>query len=115
MDKDISQERELEEPSSSSVSISPGAHKSIFDLPTEIITHIVSFLSLQDVCRLGATCHAGFSITHDEKFWELHLVKEYGVCYTRDRADIGQSMARSRERVFETTGVVQDPTMQGNR
>ena len=49
MDKDISEERELEEPSSisSSVSISPGTHKSIFDLPTEIITHIVSFLSLQ--------------------------------------------------------------------
>ena len=47
MDKDISEERELEEPSSSSLSISPGTHKSIFDLPTEIITHIVSFLSLQ--------------------------------------------------------------------
>ena len=46
MDKEIDQEREVEEPSSPS-SVSPETHKSIFDLPTEIITHIVSFLSLQ--------------------------------------------------------------------
>ena len=46
MDKEIDQESEVEE-SSSSVSLSQGTHKSIFDLPTEIITHIVSFLSLQ--------------------------------------------------------------------
>ena len=46
MDKEVDQERELEEPSSA-VSVSPGTHKSIFDLPAEIITHIVSFLSLQ--------------------------------------------------------------------
>ena len=39
-------------------------------------------------------------------------MKEYGVCYVRDRADIDQSLVRSRERVFDTTGVVHDPTMQ---
>ena len=45
MDKDIPQEREIEEPTNS---LAEGTHhKSIFDLPTEIITHIVSFLSLQ--------------------------------------------------------------------
>ena len=39
-------------------------------------------------------------------------MKEYGVCYSRDRGDIEQSLVRSRERVFDTTGVVHDPTMQ---
>ena len=39
-------------------------------------------------------------------------MKEYGVTYTRDRADIAQSLVTSRERVFDTTGVVHDPTMQ---
>ena len=42
MDKEVDQEREVEEPS-----VSQATHKSIFDLPAEIITHIVSFLSLQ--------------------------------------------------------------------
>ena len=70
--------------------------------------------SRSDVCRLGATCHAGFSITHDETFWEVHLVKEYGVCYARHHTETDQALARSRERVYQTTGVVHDPTMQAN-
>ena len=45
MDREIPLEREIEEPTNS---LAEGTHhKSIFDLPTEIITHIVSFLSLQ--------------------------------------------------------------------
>ena len=64
------------------------------------------------MCRLGATCHAGFDITHDEMFWELHLVKEYGVSYARDTTDIEQCMDRCKERVYQTAGIVHDPTMQ---
>lgn len=82
---------------------------SLFDLPIEIIQHIVSFVTLQDVCRLGATCHAGYSVTHDEQVWSLHLVREYGVTYTGDLANIEEGVTD------QLGGVVHDPTLQGNR
>ena len=62
-----------------------------------------------DVCRLGATCHAGYSVTHDEQVWGLHLVREYGVMYVRDVGDL------EVDGVGAVEGVVLDPTLQGNR
>ena len=41
-------------------------------------------------------------------------MKEYGVCYARHHTETDQALARSRERVYQTTGVVHDPTMQAN-
>ena len=61
------------------------------------------------MCRLGATCHAGYSVTHDEQVWGLHLVREYGVMYVRDVGDL------EVDGVGAVEGVVLDPTLQGNR
>ena len=61
------------------------------------------------MCRLGATCHAGYSVTHDELVWSLHLAREYGVTYVRDVADLEETVTGQLE------GVVHDPTLQGNR
>ena len=67
-----------------------------------------------DICRLGATCHAGYSVTHDEQFWSLHLSREYGVKYVSDVVSLDDQDDQSRSRT-EVAGVVHDPTLQGNR
>ena len=86
----------------------------LFKLPSEIIQHIVSFLSLSDICRLGATCHAGYAVTHDERFWNLHLAREYKVRYfsnLHDVMDDDDSDGRISN-YSKVAGIVHDPTLQ---
>jgi len=85
----------------------------IFELPAEIIQHIVSFLSLQDICQLGGTCHVGYNITHDEKFWSVHLAREYNISYVSDLADLNLEQDTAHGHLLE--GIIHDPTLQGNR
>ena len=68
------------------------------------------------MCRLGATCHTGYSVTHDEQFWSLHLGREYGVTYLAAVTELGGAEGGAEERrMAEHLGMVHDPTMQGNR
>ena len=68
------------------------------------------------MCRLGATCHTGYSVTHDEQFWSLHLAREYGVTYLAAVTELGEAEGGAEERrMAEHLGMVHDPTMQGNR
>ena len=94
-----------------------GDSEQMFNLPAEIIQHIVSFLSLSDICRLGATCHAGYAVTHDERFWNLHLTKEYKVRYFNSLTDLDdiKDDDSSDDRNIDNrkvAGVVHDPTLQ---
>jgi len=86
---------------------------SLFDLPSEIIQHIVSFLPLQGVCQLGATCRFGYSLTHDEQFWQFQVRKEYGLCFTTDRSTLQDDLAPTSRYPIE--GIAFDPSLQGNR
>ena len=91
-----------------------GDSEHMFNLPSEIMQHIVSFLSLSDICRLGATCHAGYAVTHDERFWNLHLAREYKVRYfsnLHDVMDDDDSDGRISN-YSKVAGIVHDPTLQ---
>merc|ERR1712012_700737 len=92
-----------------------GDSEQMFNLPAELIQHIVSFLSLSDICRLGATCHAGYAVTHDERFWNLHLTKEYKVRYFSSLTDLDDSSDDRNIDNRKVAGIVHDPTLQGNR
>ena len=92
-----------------------GDSEHMFNLPSEIIQHIVSFLSLSDICRLGATCHAGYAVTHDERFWNLHLAREYKVRYFSNLQDVKDDNDDSEGRncnYSKVAGIVHDPTLQ---
>jgi len=82
-------------------------------LPAELIQHIVSYLTLQDICQLGATCRHGHTLTHDENFWQFKVWKQLRLHFTTDPSDVGEAMTRSSR--YKLEGVVYDPSMQGNR
>ena len=67
-----------------------------------------------DICRLGATCHVGYSMTHDEQFWRVHLAREYGVSYVGDLSGLDANDDSHSPQSCQD-GVVHDPTLQGNR
>jgi len=85
----------------------------LFHLPTEIIQHIVSYLSLQDICHLGATCRHGHALTHDETFWQFQVRKEFGLFFTTDVSNVTEALTQSTK--FPLEGVAYDPRLQGNR
>eukprot|EP00092_Neocalanus_flemingeri_P015143 GFUD01016360.1.p1 GENE.GFUD01016360.1~~GFUD01016360.1.p1 ORF type:complete len:399 (+),score=135.04 GFUD01016360.1:105-1199(+) len=85
----------------------------MFDLPVEIIQHIMSYLPLQDVCHLGATCRHGHSLTHDEDFWEFQVWKQFGLYFTTDLSTVTEALTKSTRYPLE--GVAYDPNVQGNR
>merc|ERR1719334_1406715 len=85
----------------------------LFDLPSEIIQHLVSFLSLQDICQLGATCRQGHSLTHDENFWKLQVRKEFGLYITTEMKTVAEALTTTSRWPLE--GVAYDPSIQGNR
>eukprot|EP00092_Neocalanus_flemingeri_P003698 GFUD01003974.1.p1 GENE.GFUD01003974.1~~GFUD01003974.1.p1 ORF type:complete len:410 (+),score=127.13 GFUD01003974.1:104-1231(+) len=85
----------------------------MFDLPIEIVQHIVSYLSLQDICHLGATCRHGHSLTHDDYFWEFQVRKQFGLYFTADLSKVTEALTKSSHYPLE--GVAYDPTVQGNR
>eukprot|EP00092_Neocalanus_flemingeri_P033634 GFUD01036565.1.p1 GENE.GFUD01036565.1~~GFUD01036565.1.p1 ORF type:complete len:395 (+),score=122.80 GFUD01036565.1:86-1270(+) len=89
------------------------AKTSIFDLPREIIQQIVSYLSLQDICQLGATCRHGHSLTHDEDFWEFQVWKQFGLYFTTDLNTVTEALAKTSRYPLE--GLAYDPSVQGNR
>eukprot|EP00092_Neocalanus_flemingeri_P033635 GFUD01036566.1.p1 GENE.GFUD01036566.1~~GFUD01036566.1.p1 ORF type:complete len:317 (+),score=66.56 GFUD01036566.1:39-989(+) len=85
----------------------------MFDLPVEIIQHIMSYLPMQDICHLGATCRHGHSLTHDDWFWELHVLKQFGLYFTTDLSTVTEAFTKSTRYPLE--GVVYDPNVEGNR
>jgi len=85
----------------------------LFDLPSEIIQHLASFLSLQDICQLGATCRQGHSLTHDENFWKLQVRKEFGLYITTEMKTVAEALTTTSRWPLE--GVAYDPSIQGNR
>eukprot|EP00092_Neocalanus_flemingeri_P010169 GFUD01010959.1.p1 GENE.GFUD01010959.1~~GFUD01010959.1.p1 ORF type:complete len:400 (+),score=126.28 GFUD01010959.1:108-1202(+) len=85
----------------------------MFDLPIEIVQHIVSYLSLQDICHLGATCRHGHSLTQDEYFWEFQVRKQFGLYFTADLSKVTEALTKSTHHPLE--GVAYDPNVQGNR
>jgi len=85
----------------------------LFQLPTEIIQHIVSYLSLKDICQLGATCRHGHALTHDENFWQFQVRKEFGLFFTTDLQNVADAINKSINYPLE--GVAYDPRLQGNR
>jgi len=85
----------------------------LFQLPTEIIQHIVSYLSLQDICQLGATCRHGHALTHDENFWQLQVRKEFGLFFTTELNSVADTFKKLTKYPLE--GVAYDPRLQGNR
>jgi len=87
---------------------------SLFDLPAEIIEHIVSFLTLQEVCKLGATCRHGHALTHDEAFWGLKVLRQFQLVFTRDAAEVCDAWQEESNR-YPIEGIVCDPRIQGNR
>jgi len=84
----------------------------LFDLPEEILHHIVSFLSLQDLCHMGATCRFAYCLTHNESFWAFQMLKDSKLLYVPASAELRQHWPHSR---FTVDGVLCDPNMQGNR
>lgn len=92
---------------------------SIFDLPTEIIQHIISFISLDDICKLGATCRFGHSITHDEKLWSLQVWRQFRLLYSSDSTkvleELGDMSPGGTRRGPPLEGVICDPSCLGNR
>jgi len=103
----------MDEDASPSNSSTDPSSRTMFDLPTEIIQHIVSYLSLQDICQLGATCRHGHSLTHDEAFWEFQVRKQFSLFFTTDLSSLSEAMARNSRYPLE--GVAYDPSVQGNR
>jgi len=85
----------------------------IFQLPTEIIQHIVSYLSLKDICQLGATCRHGHSLTHDEQFWQFQVRKEFGLFFTTDLSKVMEALSKPSK--YPVEGLAYDPRLQGNR
>jgi len=88
------------------------ARAGIFDLPVEIIHHIVSFLSLQDLCRVGSTCRFAYCLTHNEQFWAFKVLKEFKCLYVSDKSLISTVWPNKK---FSVEGVLCDPHLQGNR
>jgi len=84
----------------------------LFDLPEEILHHIVSFLSLQDLCQVGATCRYAYCLTHNEQFWAFQILKESRLLYVPHSSELEHSWPHKR---FCVDGVLCDPHLQGNR
>lgn len=84
----------------------------ILDLPVELLQHIVKFLSLKDICNLGATCRHAHGLTHNEDFWALQVLKESKLLYVTEVTDLVHSWPSNK---FPIEGVLCDPHLQGNR
>ena len=108
---------ELEDVAEAAVYISPESPPSptLFCLPAEIVQHIVSFLSLQEVCKLGATCRHAHALTHDEAFWGLQVRRQFRLFFTANRDQISSAWEDIDSRRPPLEGVVCDPGIQGNR
>ena len=63
-----------------------------------------------DICQLGGTCHAGYNVTHDEKFWSVHLARQYNISYVSDLADLDPDQDTAHGHALE--GIIHDPTLQ---
>ena len=87
----------------------------LFCLPAEIVQHIVSFLSLQEVCKLGATCRHAHALTHDEAFWGLQVRRQFRLFFTADKDQVSNAWEDKDSRRPPLEGVVCDPGIQGNR
>jgi len=92
---------------------------SIFDLPTELIQIIISYLTLEEICKLGATCRFGHSITHDEGLWGMQVQKQLHLLFGNSPS--GLFCSRLAERINlaiqgpRVEGIICDPSVQGNR
>ena len=103
-----------EEAAVNSSPISPPS-PTLFCLPAEIVQHIVSFLSLQEVCKLGATCRHAHALTHDEAFWGLQVRRQFRLFFTADKDQVSNAWEEKDSRRPPLEGVVCDPGIQGNR
>ncbi|XP_023334215.1 F-box only protein 4 [Eurytemora carolleeae] len=84
----------------------------LFDLPEEIIHQIVSFLSLQDLCQVGATCRYAYGLTHNEQFWAFQMLKDCKLLYIPEPSGLKDCWPNKK---FPVDGVLCDPNLQGNR
>jgi len=105
---------ELEVVQEAAVNSSPPS-PTLFCLPAEIVQHIVSFLSLQEVCKLGATCRHAHALTHDEAFWGLQVRRQFRLFFTADKDQVCNAWEEKDSRRPPLEGVVCDPGIQGNR
>jgi len=105
---------ELEVVEEAAVNSSPPS-PTLFCLPAEIVQHIVSFLSLQEVCKLGATCRHAHALTHDEAFWGLQVRRQFRLFFTADKDQVSNAWEEKDSRRPPLEGVVCDPGIQGNR
>ena len=87
----------------------------LFSLPAEIVQHIVSFLSLQEVCKLGATCRHAHALTHDESFWGLQVRRQFRLFFTAEKGTVCEAWEDEDLRRPPLEGIVCDPGIQGNR
>jgi len=87
----------------------------LFSLPAEIVQHIVSFLSLEEVCKLGATCRHAHALTHDESFWGLQVRRQFRLFFTAEKDTVREAWEDEDLRRPPLEGIVCDPGIQGNR
>jgi len=85
---------------------------SLLSLPPEIVQHLLSFLSLQDICQLGGVCRHLYAVTHCEAVWQLQVVRQYMVYWAGELDSLQAGLAEERRPLVAT---VCDPTLQGNR
>jgi hypothetical protein len=91
--------------------------KTLLDLPPEIIQQIVVYLSLQDLCQLGATCHHAHLLTHDEDLWSFQVKKKYRLLNLSNSQlrDVDFRQVWPDLNKFPTDGVLCDSSLQGSR
>jgi len=87
----------------------------LLNFPPEIFQHIVMFLSLSDICQLGATCRHAHSLTHDENLWAFQVLKKCRILNLSDKQlkDLHKNWPDQNK--FPTDGVVVDNSLQGSR
>jgi len=98
-----------------SVSVDQFKPLGLLDLPPEIFQHIVVYLSLQDVCQIGATCRHAHALTHDEDLWTFEVLKKCRLINLSEQQLGDLDHIWPDQNKFPTDGAVFDTSLQGSR
>lgn len=74
-------------------------------VPSEILSHIFSFLSAQQICKMALVCKRWKEIAHSDLVWKNVFLRVHGEL---DKADDQTWISRYKERQDEVQNFIQD-------